>query len=364
VFDTAAGHSKLTGDIQHITTDAQMRLTFDGKTEESSLPITSHQEAIPVINDLVDKHNLDYEAIGFRVVHGGTFASHALVCDKVLEQVKRFSPLAPLHNPTTMQVVELYRAQTDKPIALVFDTVFYHTLPAKSYTYSVPAQWREMGIRKYGFHGLSHDYLYQRVNELMDASRVITCHLGAGSSITATSPEGARDTSMGFSPLAGIMMGTRTGDIDPAVVEFVANNTDLELSEIIRTLNGKSGFLGLTGTANVAEVCDRAEAGDEQAELALELFVKRIVDYVSAYYVQLGGVDALVFSGGIGENSALVRKRVVEALAPLGFTLDAEANERNEYDTPIGGASGPAVYAIKTNESIIVARGTEALVGG
>jgi acetate kinase len=335
VFDTVSGKSQLTGDIQSITSAAKMRLTFDGETSNQSLPVTSHQDAIPVINDLVQKYGLDYEAIGFRVVHGGDFSSHALVSDEVMEKVLQFSPLAPLHNPTTMQVVELYRAQTDKPIGLIFDTVFYHTLPAVSYTYSVPQEWREMGIRKYGFHGLSHDYLYQRVNELTDAPRVISCHLGAGSSITATSPEGAQDTSMGFSPLAGVMMGTRTGDIDPAVVEFIANNTDLELSQIIRTLNSQSGFLGMTGTPDVAEICERAQAGDTQAQLALDLFVKRIVDYVASYYVRLGGVDALVFAGGIGENSALVREKVIEALEPLGFTLNKEANEKNAQDTPI-----------------------------
>jgi len=362
VFNTETDQSELTGDIQHITTTADMKLTYDGKTRQEQLPISSHQEAIPVINRLVDEHGLDYDAVGFRVVHGGDFAAHALVDDEVFEKVKEFSPLAPLHNPVTMQVVELYRGYTDKPIGLVFDTVFYHTLPPESYTYSVPKEWRDMGIRKYGFHGLSHDYLYQRVNQLANAPRVISCHLGAGSSITATSPEGAQDTSMGFSPLAGIMMGTRTGDIDPAVVEYIANNTDLELPEIIRTLNSKSGFLAMTGTANVADICQRAEEGDAEAQLALDLFVKRIVDYVSSYYVRLGGVDALVFAGGIGENSPIVRKKVIEALVPLGFTLDEQANEQNVYDTSISGEGGPKVYIIKTNESIIVAHGTSDLV--
>jgi acetate kinase len=362
VFDTETNRSELTGDIQHITTAADMRLTQDGKTSEQSLPISSHQEAIPVINSIIEKSGLDYEAIGFRVVHGGDFAHHALVTDEVFERVKEFSPLAPLHNPVTMKVVELYRAQTDKPIGLIFDTVFYHTLPPASYTYSVPDEWRALGIRKYGFHGLSHDYLYQRINELTIAPRVISCHLGAGSSITATSPEGAQDTSMGFSPLAGIMMCTRTGDIDPAVVEYVANNTDLELSEIIRTLNSKSGFLAMTGTTNVADICTQAAEGDEKAQLALDLFVKRIVDYIAAYYVRLGGVDALVFAGGIGENSTIVRKKVIEALAPLGFTLDKQANNQNMHDTPISGESGPKVYILKTNESTIVAHGTSDLI--
>jgi len=362
IFNTHTDQSELTGDIQHITTTADMKLTCDGQTREESLPIMSHQEAIPLINKLVDEYGLDYEAIGFRVVHGGDFAHHALVDDEVFARAKEFSPLAPLHNPVTMQVVKLYRQQTDKPIGLIFDTVFYHTLPASSYTYSVPDEWRALGIRKYGFHGLSHDYLYQRINQLTDAPRVISCHLGAGSSITATSPEGAQDTSMGFSPLAGIMMCTRTGDIDPAVVEFIANNTDLELSEIIRTLNSKSGFLAMTGSTNVADICAQAQAGDEKAQLALDLFVKRIVDYIASYYVRLGGVDALVFAGGIGENSAVVRKMVIEALAPLGFTLDEGANEKNAHDTSISGESGPKVYVLKTNESIIVAHGTRDLV--
>jgi len=362
VFDTETSTSTLTGDIQHITTDAQMKLTHDGQTEERMLPIHSHQEAIPVINDLVEHYGLDYEAVGFRVVHGGDFAHHALVDDEVMERVMQFSPLAPLHNPTTMKVVELYRQQTDKPIGLIFDTVFYHTLPEESYTYSVPEEWRALGIRKYGFHGLSHDYLYQRVNELTDAPRVISCHLGAGSSITATSPEGAQDTSMGFSPLAGVMMGTRTGDIDPAVVEFIANNTDLGLSEIIRALNSKSGFLAMTGTANVQTICERALAGDHEAQLALDLFVKRIVDYIAAYYVRLGGVDALVFAGGIGENAPLVRAKVIESLAPLGFTLDEQANADNIHESSIHGHGGPEVYVLKTNESIIVAQGTRDLI--
>jgi acetate kinase len=363
VFDTEAERSQLSGDIQHITTDARMTLIHGGEKRVEPLDISTHAEAIPLINRLIeDEYGLDYEAIGFRVVHGGDFASHALANDEVIEKVQRFSPLAPLHNPIAMEVVALVRAQTDKPVGLIFDTVFYHPLPEKSFTYSVPQEWRDMGVRKYGFHGLSHDYLYRKVNELTDAPRVITCHLGAGSSITATSREGARDTSMGFSPLAGVMMGTRTGDIDPAIVEFLANNTDLELHEIIRMLNSQSGFLAMTGTANVADICQRAEAGDENCRLALDLFVKRIVDYIAAYYVQMGGVDALVFAGGIGENSAVIRRMVVEALAPLGFTLDGQANDRNEHNTSISGASGPEVYVIKTNESTIIAHNTEDLI--
>ncbi|MCL2492412.1 MAG: acetate/propionate family kinase [Coriobacteriia bacterium] len=362
VYDTVTDRSELTGDIQHITSDAHMRLSGADVTTEERLSIRSHKEAIPLINQLIEERGLSYDAIGFRVVHGGDFAHHMIATDEVVEQVKKFSPLAPLHNPIAMEVVDLYREQTDKPIGLIFDTVFYHTLPAESYTYSVPAQWRDMGIRKYGFHGLSHEYLYQRVNELTDAPRVISCHLGAGSSITATTPEGTLDTSMGFSPLAGVMMGTRTGDIDPAIVEFLANNTDLTLKEIIHTLNSKSGFLAMAGTANVMEVCRNADEGDEQAQLALALFAKRIVDYIAQYYVHLGGVDALVFAGGIGENSPVVRKLILEMLVPLGFTLDEEANEHNVHDTSIDGGTGPEVYILKTNESKIIARNTEELV--
>jgi len=362
VFNTRTDTSELTGDIQHITTDAHMKLSRDGEERTEPLGISSHAEALPVINRLLAEYGLDYEAIGFRIVHGGDFAHHTLVTDEVLEKVKQFSPLAPLHNPIAMEVVELVREQTDKPIGLVFDTVFYHTLPAKSYTYSVPSAWRDMGVRKYGFHGLSHDYLYRRINELIDAPRVITCHLGAGSSITATSSEGAQDTSMGFSPLAGVMMGTRTGDIDPAIIEFLANHTDLTLFEITKILNSQSGFLALTGTANVEDICRRADEGDEQCRLAIELFVKRIVDYIAAYYVLMGGVEALVFAGGIGENSAVIRRRIVEALAPLGFTLDEEANQCVAHDASIRGESGPEVYVIKTNESTIVAHGTKELL--
>ncbi|MCL2818834.1 MAG: acetate/propionate family kinase [Actinomycetia bacterium] len=362
VYNTEIDLSELKGDIQHITTDALMKLSHDNTVSDVPLAITSHREAIPIINELIEEYGLDYEAIGFRIVHGGDLAHHEIVTDEMIEKVKEFSPLAPLHNPIAMEVVELFREQTDKPIALIFDTVFYNTLPATSYTYSVPEQWREMGIRKYGFHGLSHDYLYRRVNELTDAPRVISCHLGAGSSITATTREGALDTSMGFSPLAGVMMGTRTGDIDPAVVEFLANNTDLTLAQITRTLNSKSGFLAMTGTADVAEICVRAIEGDAQAQLAIDLFDKRIVDYIAQYYVEMGGVDALVFAGGIGENCPLIRHNIVEMLAPLGFTLDEQANEANVFDEPINGPSGPAIYVLQTNESVIIAQGTEELV--
>jgi len=380
VYDTARNTALLTGNIQHITTTADMVLTCGDARIEEQLPIASHKEAIPVIDRLIEQYGLTYEAIGFRIVHGGDFKHHTLVTDEVLEQVKKFSPLAPLHNPIAIAEVEAIRATTDKPIGLIFDTVFYHTLPAKSYTYTVPEEWRALGVRKYGFHGLSHHYLYHRVNELAaevgtSADRVISCHLGAGSSITATSPAGAQDTSMGFSPLAGIMMGTRTGDIDSAVVEFIANNTDLTLAEITRALNSASGFLGMTGTANVAEVCERAVAGDEQAQLALDIFVKRIADYVAAYYATLGGCDALVFAGGIGENSAVVRERVIEALASLGFTLDMAANARNEHDSDLSMGAGksdgtrtrdshtnPAIYVIQTDEASVIASETATLV--
>ena len=362
VYDTDTDRSDLTGDIQHIATTAHLRLSHNGQIQEQSLSITSHQDAIPLVNDLIDTYGLAYEAIGFRVVHGGTFAYHMLVTDEVLEQTKRFSPLAPLHNPITMQVVELYRAQSDKPICLIFDTVFYHTLPEASYTYPVPAQWRAMGVRKYGFHGLSHEYLYRRVNELTDAPRVISCHLGAGASITATNPQGAVDTSMGITPLAGIMMATRSGDIDPAVFELMSRETDLTVEQIAHTLTSQSGWLGMTGTANVKEASERALQGDAECKLALDIFVKRMVDYIAAYYVQLGGVDALVFAGGIGENSPIVRRKVVEALESLGFTLDGAANERNQRETTINGTRGPAIYIIKTDESTIIAHCTKALV--
>jgi len=310
--------------------------------------------------------------VGHRVVHAGERYSDSVVIDpEVIEVIEDHFPLSPLHNPANLAGI---RAATEAmpmtPQVAVFDTAFLSTLPRKAWMYAVPAEWySRYRVRKYGFHGTSHRYVTQQTAKLLgkpvDEVNLITCHLGNGASMTAVAAGRAVDHSMGMTPLAGLVMGTRCGDLDPAIVFYMISE-GLTVAEIDEALNTRSGLLGVSGVSNdMRDLIDACRAGNEQAALALEMFRYRLVKYVGAYHAILPRTDAIVFTGGIGENDHRTRAAVCEALACLGVRLDVAANEAT-----CGGAGGPittpesavAVWVVPTNEELMIARDTAKLV--
>jgi acetate kinase len=303
------------------------------------------------------------DAVGCRVVHGGSrFSAPTVVDDEALAQIRALSDLAPLHNPVAAETIEeVRRTLPDLPVVAVFDTAFHHTLPAVAWRYAVPD---EVPIRRYGFHGISYAWITSRLTERLGAGRrLILCHLGNGASICAVQDGRSVDTSMGLTPMEGLVMGTRSGDLDPGALLYLLRNgrTEKELDEL---LNRRSGLLGISGrSGDMQEIQKAADGGDERAALALDLFCYRVAKYVGAYAAVLGGVDALAFSAGIGEHSAIVRERVCARLAFLGIDLDPAANR-----APAKGerriSRGPVpVFVVPTNEELQIARETRTVLG-
>jgi acetate kinase len=319
----------------------------------------------------------DIHAVGHRVVHGGERFTHsALITDDVLRGIEDCIDLAPLHNPANVKGINAAREVfgAGLPQVAVFDTAFHQTLPDYAYLYALPYQlYRRYRVRRYGFHGTSHRYVAYRYRTLRglarEATNVITLHLGNGCSAAAIRAGDSVDTSMGLTPLEGLVMGTRSGDIDPAIVEFVAAKEGLNANEVETLLNKQSGLLGLSGLTNdMRELLDEArESGDRRARLAVEIFCYRVRKYVGAYLAAMGGADAVIFAGGIGENSPLVRAKICEGLAWLGLELDAGLNEQmtgGREGAISKDASRLAAYVIPTNEELLIARDTVRVVSG
>jgi acetate kinase len=332
--------------------------------------VKDHDEALRTVVDEID-HRRDagaIAAIGHRVVHGGdVFSAPTLIDDEVIATIRDLIPLAPLHNPANLAGIEsARRTWPDVPQVAVFDTAFQRTLPERAYRYAVPAAWyHEHGVRRYGFHGTSHDYVSSKAAELLGSSRddldLIVAHLGNGASMSAVAHGRCIDTSMGLSPLEGLVMGTRSGDIDPAIVPHVAAATGRSESDVFGELNRSSGLLGLCGVSDMRTVTEHAAAGDATAELALEVYCYRVRKYVGAYVAALGRCDALVFTAGIGEHSAIVRKRVCAGLGAFGVELDDDRNERAE--TVISSdRSRLTVMVIPTDEEHAIAEQTASVV--
>lgn len=331
-----------------------------------------HGEAlIRVMDSLGDSAVID--GVGHRVVHGGErFVEPVLITPIVEAHIAELSVLAPLHNPANLAgIVAAKQALPSVPHVAVFDTAFHATLGPAAFTTPIPRELAgPLGIRKYGFHGTSHRYVSGVASDLLggdsEAHRIITLHLGNGSSVAAVQGGICIDTSMGFTPLQGLVMGTRPGDLDPAVVSHIVRNTEMSLDEVDQMLNTASGLLALAGTNDFREVTGRAEAGDEGALLALDVWAWRIRHYIGAYAALLGGVDALVFTGGIGENSAAGRARATEGLSFMGIALDDYLNKRAGSGprtiSPAGAST--AVMVIPTNEELEIARQSAWLITG
>jgi acetate kinase len=313
----------------------------------------------------------EISAVGHRVVHGGEKYSHSVIInDTVLDSIRECISLAPLHNPPNIVGIEAcMELMPNTPMVAVFDTAFHQTMPKEAYICPLPYElYEKYGIRKYGFHGTSHKYVSQKVAEVMGKDikdlKIITCHLGNGCSLAAVKAGKSIDTSMGFTPLAGVMMGTRSGSIDPSVISFLSEQHGYKISDIDELLNKKSGVLGISGvSSDFRDVIDAADKGNERAKLALDIFHYKVRAQIAAYAGIMGGVDVIVFTAGIGENSSLTRKECLNGLEFLGFNIDDEKNAiRGEIQEISTKDSKVKVYEIPTNEELMIARDTVKLI--
>ena len=357
------------------------RLTYQpagGEKNVSEKAMPTHTEAIQfVIDALTDadtgvvKSLDEIGAVGHRVVHGGEkFAKSVVVTPEVKAAIAECNDLAPLHNPANLIGIEACESlMPGTPQVVVFDTAFHQTMPEKAYMYGLPYEYYEKyKVRRYGFHGTSHSFVSKRVAEIVgkpyNATKTIVCHLGNGASVSAVFNGESVDTSMGLTPLEGLVMGTRSGDIDPAIMEFIAKKENLDIAGIMNVLNKKSGVEGVSGvSSDFRDLEAAAKAGNKRAELAIDVFAYRVAKYVGAYTAAMNGVDNIVFTAGIGENCALVRTKVCSYLGYLGITIDEEANGKRGEEIVISTPDSKVkVLVVPTNEELAIARETVALV--
>ncbi|MFD1708490.1 acetate kinase [Siminovitchia sediminis] len=347
-----------------------LSMTVNGERFKEELDIPNHGEATGLLLDrLVTNGALqsfkDLDGVGHRVVHGGEkFHDSVLITERTLKDIEELVELAPLHNPANITgIKEFQKVLKDVPQTAVFDTAFHQTMPESSYLYSLSYDYyRKYGIRKYGFHGTSHKYVSQRAAEILDRPleqlRLISCHLGNGASIAAIKGGKSIDTSMGFTPLAGVTMGTRSGNIDPALIPFLMEKTGKNADEILDILNKKSGMLGLSGfSSDLRDIELEAEKGNHRAELALDIFADRIHKYLGSYAARMSGVDAIIFTAGIGENSSFIREKVLNGLQFMGVYWDPDLNKITGREAFLNYSYSPVkVLVIPTNEEIMIAR--------
>ena len=357
------------------------RLTYQpagGEKNVSEKAMPTHTEAIQfVIDALTDadtgvvKSLDEIGAVGHRVVHGGEkFAKSVIVTPEVKAAIAECNDLAPLHNPANLIGIEACESlMPSTPQVVVFDTAFHQTMPEKAYMYGLPYEYYEKyKVRRYGFHGTSHSFVSKRVAEIVgkpyNATKTIVCHLGNGASISAVLNGESVDTSMGLTPLEGLVMGTRSGDIDPAIMEFVAKKENLDIAGIMNVLNKKSGVEGISGvSSDFRDLEEAADNGNARAALAIDVFAYRVAKYVGAYTAAMNGVDNIVFTAGIGENAGLVRTKVCSYLGYLGITIDEEANGKRGEEIVISTPDSKVkVLVVPTNEELAIARETVALV--
>ena len=349
--------------------EAVFSIKVDGKKVSLTQPIMNHEEAVELLIDGLLKHNIisnlnDIDGVGHRVVQGGEiFKESALIDDVVINHIKQLSPLAPLHNPANLiGILACMNVMSNVKHVAVFDTTFHQSMPKENFLYAVPHEWyKKYGVRKYGFHGTSHQYVSQEAMKILDnpQAKVIVIHMGNGVSLCAIDGGKSVDTSMGLTPLEGVPMGTRSGNVDPALIAYLKDNTEMTSDDVLEALNKKSGYLGLSGgySSDSRDIVDKMESGDELAKQAFDVQIKRVCDYIGSYYVTLGGVDMICFTAGIGENAPIVRASILKRLQALSITLDEHANEvRGQVQKISGADSNVPVYVIPTNEEVMIAR--------
>ena len=349
-------------------------IKFNGERIEQEIEMVNHTDAVRLLLEkLVDLgiiQSLDeISGVGHRIVHGGSkYSESVMVDDQVVSDIEELKEFAPLHNPAHLLGINAFREELpDVPMVVVFDTAFHQSMDEVSYIYPVPYNWYEdYQVRKYGAHGTSHKYIADTYRDMVgkDEFKIISCHIGNGGSITAIKDGKCVDTSMGFTPLAGIMMGSRSGDIDPSIVPYVMEKEGKNASEIIDDLNKKSGLLGISQvSSDMRDVIDKCEEGDSKAILARDKYVRRVVDYIAQYYVLLNGVDAIVFTAGVGEKNVPVRRLICEKLACLGVKIDLDKNNTTgEFIKLSTDDSSIDIYVIPTDEELMIARDTLKLI--
>ena len=348
-----------------------------GAKEESEKPMPTHNEAVSyVIEALTNKdtgvlNSLDeIDCVGHRIVHGGVNLTHSYIIDEdVIKEIEGCSDLAPLHNPAhILGIRACQKLMPNTPMVVVFDTAFQQTMPPKAYLYAIPYKYYEEDkVRKYGFHGTSHMFVSSRALELMgnpEHSKLIVCHLGNGASVSCEVDGKCMENSMGLTPLDGLVMGTRCGDIDPSVVEFLCKKRGYSVEEVLKIFNKESGVLAVSdGMSDFRDIADAASKGNDRAQLALDMFAYRVAKYIGSYAAAMNGVDAICFTAGIGENNGMIRGMICDYLTFLGLELDSEANKVIGEEKLVSTAnSSIKVYVIPTNEELAIARETVALI--
>ncbi len=349
-------------------------IKLNGEKKEKKAELPDHKKAFELLvselmeNKIVDTLD-DIVGIGHRIVQGGSYFDRSVVAsDDVIQKIDELSSLAPLHNPAAITGIKAAQAVIPEALqAVVFDTAFHQTIPEENYLYALPYEWeKEYKIRRYGAHGTSHKYVSLKMNEILDRqdTKLITCHIGNGASISAILNGKCINTSMGLTPNAGLIMGTRCGDIDATIVPYMMDVLKINSKEMDTILNKKSGLLGISGISSDSRDIEAGiKEGNKRCELAEKMYVRRIVDYIAKYYVELEGCDAIVFTAGVGENSVPIRRKVVEALSVLGVKLDEEKNNiRGSIQKISTSDSKIKVYVIPTDEELMIARDTFELI--
>ena len=367
----------ISGVFERIGIDGGMyTLKINGEKIKKEKELPNHEVAVnTLLEELLEQKIVksydEIEAVGHRVVHGGEkYTESVLITDKVKKTIDELSDLAPLHNPANLLGINTFEKMLPKAKNVaVFDTAFHQTMPASAYIYPIPYEWyTQYGVRKYGFHGTSHRYITSKISEIMgrDNLKIISCHLGNGGSLAAVKNGKVIDTSLGFTPNAGLMMGTRSGGIDLNIIPYVMKKSGKSMEEIIEDLNKRSGFLGVSGkSSDSRDISAGIEAGDSRCILAENIYEGKIIRYLSNYYVSLEGADVICFAGGIGENAINVRENIMKRIECLGVKLDKKANQsRGEIVKISTDDSKVAVYVIPTDEEVMIARDTYNLVQG
>ena len=379
LIDSETEAVSASGQCERIGLAGIFSIKVNGEKKEQHIDLPDHAVAIKTVLDaLVAPENgvlqsLDeIQAVGHRVVHGGEkFAKSVLIDEDVIREIESCNDLAPLHNPANILGIRACQSvMPGVPNVAVFDTAFHQTMPAKAYLYGIPKKYyEEYGVRRYGFHGTSHGFVSKRVAEIagldLENSRIIVCHIGSGASISAVVNGKSVDTSMGMTPLEGLVMGTRSGDLDPAIVEYICNKEGKTVGEVIQMLNKESGVLGISGVSNdYRDLVDAAQSGDQNAQNALEVMVYRVCKYVGAYYVAMGGADVIALTAGAGENNLEVREMIMNGLSALGIKLDPARNTERGKEMKIStDDSSIPVWVVPTNEELKIARETVEVLG-
>ena len=359
--------------------DSFWNTKINGQKIRGERYIKDHREAVAVLIEELLKYKVvesldEIKGVGHRVLHGGEkYSDSVLIDDEVIESIKALTKLGPLHHPGNLAGIEAMKeALPNVPMVAVYDTAFHQTMPKENYMYPVPMEWYEKyGVRKYGFHGTSHKYITGKMKEILgeDDVNLIVCHIGSGASISAIKNGKCFDTTMGLTPLDGLMMGTRSGAIDPSIIEYVCKESGMDVSEVTNALNKKSGLLGIAGVADHRDVENGMAEGNENCKLANDMYIQRIVNYIAEYFVKLNGeVDAIVFTAGLGENAREFREEILNKLACLGIKIDAEGNMKiasykDKHEGIISSEDSKVkVYVIPTDEEIMIIKDTYELI--